>query len=460
MEMNNVAFITSLQDIKNDILIPKYYDPVIDRELQKLTKTHDLVTIEELVQTNVISISTGDEIGKMAYGTGDIPFIRTSDIFNWELKAEVKQGVSQEIYEEYATKQDVKPEDIFLVRDGTYLVGTVCMITKFDTKILYQSHILKFRVKDKTKLSPYLLLAVLSCPIVQKQIKAKQFTADIIDTVGNRINEIVLPFPKDVKQSNMIIQIKMENLIEKLEKTHVRKPSTPILRLFGFTIHSAEIKNDILIPKYYDPEVENILLTMKNSHDLTSIQRLVDNEIITLSTGDEIGKMAYGTGDIPFIRTSDLSNWELKTDPKQGVSEEIYNEYKDKQDVKPEDIFLVRDGTYLVGTSCILTEQDSKILYCGGIYKIRVNKKDVLDPYLLFGLLNTNIVKQQIVDKQFTRDVIDTLGKRILEIVLPIPKNPPLRNQISSQIKKLIEEKQKLRKEQLEIKNFVQTLKL
>ena len=27
---------------------------------------------------------------------------------------------------------------------------------------------------------------------------------------------------------------------------------------------------------------------------------------VQLSTGDEIGKMAYGTGEIPFVRTSDL----------------------------------------------------------------------------------------------------------------------------------------------------------
>ena len=65
-------------------------------------------------------------------------------------------------------------------------------------------------------------------------------------------------------------------------------------------------------------------------------------------TGIEVGKMAYGTGEIPFIRTSDIVNWGLKFDPKQGVSEEIYRD--EKQDVKENDILLVRDGTYLVGS--------------------------------------------------------------------------------------------------------------
>jgi type I restriction enzyme M protein len=65
----------------------------------------------------------------------------------------------------------------------------------------------------------------------------------------------------------------------------------------------------------------------------------------TSCTGDEIGKLSYGTGRIPFIRTSDISNWELKIDPKKGVSEKIYKILKKKQDVKEQDILLVRDYT-------------------------------------------------------------------------------------------------------------------
>ena len=62
-----------------------------------------------------------------------------------------------------------------------------------------------------------------------------------------------------------------------------------------------------------------------------SIKSAMESNVLNLlpftnqrSTGIEIGKMAYGTGDIPFIRTSDISNWELKNDPKQNISEEIY----------------------------------------------------------------------------------------------------------------------------------------
>ena len=166
-------------------------------ELQSSAKTHDLVRLGELVETAIVTISTGVEIGRLNYGTGVIPFIRTSDMSKWELMIDPKHGVSGEIYKHYSDRNKVMEHDILMVRDGTYLVGTSCMLTKYHTKILFQSHIFRIRVTDPTELSPFLLLALINSPLVKRQIRAKQFTQDIIDTLGNRIMDLILPIPKD-----------------------------------------------------------------------------------------------------------------------------------------------------------------------------------------------------------------------------------------------------------------------
>ncbi len=111
----------------------------------------------------------------------------------------------------------------------------------------------------------------------------------------------------------------------------------------------------------------------------------------------------------------------------------------------------MRDGTYLVGTSCILTEHDTKVLYCGGIYKLRVKQKDELDPYLLLALLNTPIVRRQMRAKQFTRDIIDTLGKRLFEVILPIPKDAKLRQRIANATRETVQTRVGLRNRAKEI---------
>jgi len=104
-----------------------------------------------------------------------------------------------------------------------------------------------------------------------------------------------------------------------------------------------------------------------------------------------------------------------------------------------------------VGISCILTEKDTKILYYGGLYKLRVEKPETLDPYLLLALLNSPIVRRQMRSKQFTRDIIDTLGKRLFEVLLPIPKDDKLRAAIAKETREVVDTRAKLRDRTKEI---------
>jgi type I restriction enzyme M protein len=221
--------------------------------------------------------------------------------------------------------------------------------------------------------------------------------------------------------------------------------------ILGFTLPSGQIKNRVLVPKYYNPEIERDLQRLKKTHTLLIVGSLVEKKIISLGTGVEIGKMAYGTGKIPFIRTSDISNWEIKADFKHGISQEVYEEYRENIDVNPGDILMVRDGTYLIGTTAIVTQSDVPMLFQSHIYRIRVLLKKEMDPWLLFACLNAPIVKRQIKAKQFTQDIIDTLGKRLSEIMLPIPKNAKTRKRISEETQRVIETRVQLRNRTKEI---------
>src|SRR5689334_1315219 len=98
-----------------------------------------------------------------------------------------------------------------MVRDGTYLIGSCAIVTEYDEKILYQSHLLKFRVLKPEQLSPFLFLAALSSVPVQRQIKSKTFTQDIIDSLGTRYTEILLPLPK-----GRVARAEIEALVKKV----------------------------------------------------------------------------------------------------------------------------------------------------------------------------------------------------------------------------------------------------
>ncbi len=105
----------------------------------------------------------------------------------------------------------------------------------------------------------------------------------------------------------------------------------------------------------------------------------------------------------------------------------------------------MNDGTYLVGRTAILSEFDTKIVIQSHFRKIRVLDTSYLTPYLLLYLLGLEIVQNQIEAKTFRQATISTLGNRLREIILPIPKNPILKAEISESVELIVEKRAKLR---------------
>ncbi len=215
---SRLGFIVPEKNLEENVLCPRYHDPELDADLEALHKTHELVRFGELVSAGCIKITTGDEVGKLAYGGGDIPFVRTSDISNWEVKIDPKHTLERSLYETLKQKQDVRAGDILMVKDGTYLIGTCAMVSEYDREIVFQSHLYKIRLQQEQHgLNPYLLLAILSAPIVQRQIKAKQFTQDIIDSLGERIHELLLPLPRSVERRRDVTEMVKKVIEDRIE---------------------------------------------------------------------------------------------------------------------------------------------------------------------------------------------------------------------------------------------------
>ncbi len=221
----------------------------------------------------------------------------------------------------------------------------------------------------------------------------------------------------------------------------------------GFVVPINQIRQNIYIPESYDLEIKKKINIIKktNNYTLITFGKLIENGTIYVKRGNEIGSQYYGTGDIPFIRTTDIVNWEIKMDTVKSVSEAIYNKYKTQQDIRENDILFVNDGTFLIGRSSIVTNLDIRSIIQSHIRKIRVIKDEIIKPYYLFYLLNSSFVQKQIEVKTFVQATLSTLGNRITEIYLPIHKDKSQIEKISKEIKKIIVTKAKLRKRSIEL---------
>jgi len=227
---NYLGYTIDSKEIIDNIYIPENYNPEVKQRLKQLEKSgkYNLITIQELIDKGILKITRGNEIGSRNYGTGKIPFVRTTDIVNWEIKFNPVKAVSEKIYEKYKSLQDIQEGDILFVNDGTFLIGHSAIITKLDTKCVIQSHLRKIRILDKNYISPYYLLYLLNTKIVQKQIKHITFTQATLSTLGNRINQLVLPIDTNIS----LIQ-KIDNEIKYIinTKIQIRENINKILEL-------------------------------------------------------------------------------------------------------------------------------------------------------------------------------------------------------------------------------------
>lgn len=220
-EESHLGFVVPTEDIQQNIYIPEHYNPEIKEKLNELKKSgkYRLITLGQLMENGIIQIKRGNEIGSQFYGSGTIPFVRTTDIVNWEIKMDTVKAVSEEIYKKYKRIQDVREQDILFVNDGTFLIGRCSMVSKLDVRCIIQSHLKKIRVLSTEEITPYYLLFLINTKIVQKQIETKTFVQATLSTLGNRLLELVLPIHVD-KEERERISNEVKSIID--NKTDLR----------------------------------------------------------------------------------------------------------------------------------------------------------------------------------------------------------------------------------------------
>lgn len=179
-------------------LVPRYYDQRLSDEVANDASRlgSRVLTIGDLVSEGLISVTKGHEVGSEAYGTGDVPFIRTSDIHNFEISHDPTNCVSDQLFEEYKKVQNLKAGDIVMVVDGRYKIGRCAILHEFNRRCIVQSHLRIISVSSKAEFSPYSLLFGLSLPSVQREVRRLVFIQSTLGSLGSRIAEIRLPDPR------------------------------------------------------------------------------------------------------------------------------------------------------------------------------------------------------------------------------------------------------------------------
>ena len=182
------------------------------------------------------------------------------------------------------------------------------------------------------------------------------------------------------------------------------------------------VDSTYMVPRYYAKETFASTKEARwtRTARMAYLKELVEEGVITIRKGHEVGSDAYGTGDVPFVRTSDLANFEISVDPTKSVSVETYNEFAPQQALRPGDVLIVADGRYRIGTTAILTKTNHRCVVQSHLRIISIEKSDILDPYELLYALSMPSTRLKIRNLVFIQSTLGTLGRRLLELRIPM----------------------------------------
>ena len=215
---------------------------------------------------------------------------------------------------------------------------------------------------------------------------------------------------------------------------------------FSVDRHIVESKG-VYVPRYYwQNRMQEIKEeAAKNDQTLVPMTKLIADEVISFFDGHGSPEgEAKGKGEIPYVRVKDIVNWEVYKDPTSKIPLETYLEKKgNKKDINVHDILYVRRGSYRIGSVAMVSPYDTKALYTREILILRVaeNNDYGITPYYLLYLLSHKLTQLQAENKILIETTLPNIADRWKELELPIDNDKHKIQEISSRIKKVIEDK-------------------
>lgn len=221
---NKNVFVVDIKDIKNNVFVPRYYWNKRIEDLRKRAETKKLnfVQIKELINKGIIKDFSGHGSPAGKYkGKGHIPYIRVADIVNWDVYKNPTSLIPEHIYNLIkGNGVDLEEKDVLFVRRGSYRIGSVAMVSKFDKNVLLTREIQVFRIVKKDNeygIDPFYLMYLFSHQLTQKQLYNKIMIDTTLPNIARRWEELYLPIAQNKEEMKKIKERIREAFIKKWE---------------------------------------------------------------------------------------------------------------------------------------------------------------------------------------------------------------------------------------------------
>jgi type I restriction enzyme S subunit len=427
-----------------------------------LKKSFKKYGFEELKSFATLKSGSTPEHFEERKSKDDFYFIKSADVKRYNLNFSTISFVSKDTHNA-RKKFMVIPNDVLLSNTGKYL-GFACIIPEKINEATTNQNIIRIRFKERaeTRFTPFFILSFLNSLFGQIEIESLLTLTGQKYLNMEKFREYKIPkiekeiIQKISEKTKKIIKNEMESLsiLERAQNLFYQKLGIDFSKIQREKYYSVNLsdfaKDDLWTPAFSYPLYVNTLKTIQKKWQTVPL-----GDIATVKKGDEVGSENYNKyldkkdSDVPFIRTSDLVNYEVDQFPDFYIPEEVYKELN--QDIKAGDVIFTKDGK--IGMSAMITKND-KVIIASGMVRLRLKteaKKYNLTPEYLFIVLS---LKETGLYPAIRRTVIASTiphlrEERLKEFEIPILDKTSI-DEITKLVKEAFElkdEKKKLIKE-------------
>lgn len=364
----------SVSDIKcQDRYEPEYW--IISDRLHALFEQHQWHVLDEdarFVRKGIFDLKAE------RYQNFGIPFLRISNLKYFELDKSGMVFISEE--DNAANKKTMLVEgDIAFSKIGT--LGKILRVSDEYKCVNLSQNLIGVGLKkeiDKNYIFAFLLSRCALMQINKNRKKQLQDKLNLNDVKDIRIIDVS---PEDKSKVSDLVgeAVNITSEINQLIK-EARTIFYSRIKVDFDSVHSEKFfsvrKSDFVGADLWTPEFSSPLHVGTNKLIRGNWEVVSIGEITELIKGDEVGSENYVSylekkdTDVPFIRTSDIVNYETDQYPDYFVPGEIYRELA--QDIKVGDILFSKDGK--IGQVGMITQADRAII-ASGFCALRLNKK-------------------------------------------------------------------------------------
>ena len=372
--------ITSVQNI--EILGTNRFEPRYFYNRHLLTKAFSKFGFSIItdISNKPISGSTPEHFDERL-NESDAFFVKSADVKRYNLNKTTISYISADIHKKRKSKY-IYPQDIMVSNTGKYL-GFACIVPQSIPECTTNQNISTLRLFHNNKFTPEFIAAYLNSYFGQREIESlltltgqkylnsSNFKKLRVPNVGEVHIDTITALMKSIVYKEMDAVTKIEQA-QKLFYSRIGIDFNAIEKENVFCVNKSNFAEaDLWTPMYSYPLYVNTLKAIQSKW-----QTITVGEIADLKKGDEVGSDTYigyldkKESDVPFVRTSDIVNYEIDQYPDFFIPKEIYEELG--QGFQKGDVLFTKDGK--IGMVGMITEYDTAII-SSGFAGLRLNKK-------------------------------------------------------------------------------------